>query len=74
MVFSEVYGVYFSVLAELIAQAQTGTLTRDQLERIVREKGFGESILTIPDKLLDESWPLLTGDLHTPSSTPPPGP
>ena len=66
MVFSEVYGVYFSVLAELITQAQTGALTRDQLERIVREKGFGESILTIPDKLRDESWPLLTRDLHTP--------
>ena len=66
MVFSEVYGVYFSVLAELIAQAQTGTLTRDQLERIVREKGFGESILTIPDKLRDESWPLLTRELTTP--------
>ena len=66
MVFSEVYGVYFSVLAELIAQAQTGTLTRDQLERIVREKGFGESILTIPDKLRDESWPLLTRELQTP--------
>lgn len=66
MVFSEVYGTYFTVLEELIARAQEGGLTREELERIVRERGFEESILTIPEKLADERWPLLTGELTTP--------
>ena len=38
----------------------------ERLAELVREKAFGESVLTIPVKLKDGSWPLLTEDLKTP--------
>ena len=66
MVFSEVYGTYFSVLSDILAKAVEGSLTRAELEAIVRHRGFEESILTIPGHLADESWPLLNRDLTTP--------
>lgn len=66
MIFSEIYGTYFSVLSRILDRAVEGGLTRPELERIVREQGFAESILTIPEKLTDGSWPLLTDDLKTP--------
>jgi hypothetical protein len=34
--------------------------------QIVREQGFEESILTIPDALENNTWPLLKGDYTTP--------
>ena len=66
MIFSEVYGTYYAVLSRILAQAVQGGLTMAELEGIVRERGFGESILTIPEKLLGGSWPLLTAGLKTP--------
>ena len=66
MIFCEVYGTYFSVLSKILARATEGRLTQAELERIVRQEGFGESILTIPEKLTNGSWPLLRSDLTTP--------
>ena len=65
MIFSEVYGTYFLVLSKILARAVEGNLTHQELERIVRKEGFGESILTIPEKLERGSWPLLTPKLTT---------
>lgn len=39
-----------------------GTLTREIMLRIVREMGFEESVLTIPEALENQTWPLLTRD------------
>lgn len=66
MLFSEVYGTYYNILAKLLAKAVEGTLTREALFRIVRDYGFEESILTIPDALQDQTWPLITPDYTTP--------
>lgn len=66
MLFSEVYGTYYSVLAKLLEQAVDGTLTRESMNAIIREKGFEESILTIPEALESQTWPLLKVDLTTP--------
>ena len=64
--FREIYGTYYRVLERLLTLAQAGELTRDKMERVIRERGFGESILTIPEKLRSGHWPLLTEDLKTP--------
>ena len=45
MLFSEVYGTYYRVLNRILDQAVTGDLTREMLLGIVREQGFGESIV-----------------------------
>ena len=66
MIFSEIYGTYYLILEELLARAAEGGLTRSELEAVIRSRGFGESILTIPEKLADGSWPLLTPELQTP--------
>lgn len=66
MIFHEAYGIYYLILEELLTRAQAGGLTRESMEEIIRTRGFAESILTIPEKLADESWPLLTAELKTP--------
>ena len=66
MLFSEVYGTYYQVLAKLLERAAAGTLTRETMYDITQEKGFGESILTIPEALETQTWPLLRSDYTTP--------
>lgn len=66
MLFSEVYGTYYNVLARLLTAATEGTLTKELLTDTVRRHGFEESILTIPEALESEVWPLLKADLTTP--------
>lgn len=66
MLFSEVYGVYYNVLTELLKEAVEGTLTREIMNDIIREKGFEESVLTIPDALEKQTWPLIKADFSTP--------
>jgi len=66
MIFSEVYGSYFKAVSAILAKAVDGNLTRRELTRTVLETAFGESLITIPAKLTDGSWPLLTKDFATP--------
>lgn len=66
MLFSEVYGTYYNVLAKLLEKAVEGSLTRETMNDIIREKGFEESILTIPQALENQAWPLIQEDFTTP--------
>jgi hypothetical protein len=66
MLFSEVYGTYYNVLAKLLEKAVEGTLTRESMNEIIREKGFEESILTIPEALENQTWPLIKDDFTSP--------
>ena len=72
MLFSEVYGSYFSVVAAILAEAADGTLTERSMTQLVHEKAFGESGLSIPQALKGGAWPLLDRELgavlkHTPT-------
>ena len=66
MLFSEVYGTYYNVLAQLLSKAVEDDLTRETMLRIVQEMGFEESILTIPEALESQNWPLIAKDYSTP--------
>ncbi len=66
MLFSEVYGTYYNVLAELLTKAAAGELTREVMYNIVRKRGFEESVLTIPEALESQTWPLIAKDCTTP--------
>ena len=66
MIFSEIYGSYFKTVSAILAKAVDGTLTEREITRTVLENAFGESLVTIPAKLSDGSWPLLTDDFGTP--------
>ena len=66
MIFSEIYGSYFKAVSAILSKAVEGTLTEKELTRTVLSTAFGESLITIPAKLTDGSWPLLTEDFKTP--------
>ena len=65
VLFSELYGSYFNVVAAVLAEAVRHSLTGGRLEEIVREKAFAESVLAIPAALRSD-WPLLKPDGTTP--------
>ena len=66
MLFSEIYGSYFNAVSRILGQAVDGTLTGRQLNSIVQEAAFAESLLTIPSAIAAEQWPLLDREYHTP--------
>ena len=66
MVFSEIYGSYYNVVAAVIEAAIAGNLDRKKITKIVELKAFGESVATIPDNLLKQKWPLIDDNLKTP--------
>ena len=66
MLFSEIYGCYFSTAAAVLREAADGTLTEKRLTELVREKAFGESVLTLPAQLKSPEWGVLTPELQTP--------
>lgn len=66
MLFNEVYGCYYNVIASILAKAVSGDLTDAEINTIICEKAFAESVLTIPAALRDERWPLLLRDNTTP--------
>lgn len=65
MLFSEIYGSYYNVVAAILAEASGGKLTERRLTELVRERAFGESGLTIPAALKSGAWPLLDQDLRS---------
>jgi len=65
MLFHEIYGSYFNVVAEVLSEACNSTLTDKRLHEIIRSKAFDESVLEIPYALKND-WSLLTDDMKTP--------
>jgi len=65
MLFHEIYGSYFNVVAEVLREACNSTLTDKRLHEIIRNKAFDESVLEIPYALRND-WSLLTDDMKTP--------
>ena len=65
MLFSEIYGSYFNVVAAILSEASDGKLTDRRMTELVREKAFAESALTIPASLKSGTWPLLDQEYHS---------
>ena len=66
MLFHEIYGSYYLASAAILREAVRGKLTGRELQSLVREHAFGESLMTIPDGLKGEKWHLMHKDLSTP--------
>ncbi len=66
MLFHEIYGSYYHASASILKEAVRGTLTGKELNSLVREHAFEESLMTIPDGMKGEKWRLLHKDLSTP--------
>ena len=66
MIFSELYSAYYNAVASIISQAVEGERSEKELQKIVCERAFGESALTIMPSLKNEKWQLLRPDMTTP--------
>ena len=65
-IFSEVYGTYYNIVADILGKAASDGLTLEQLKRIVYKDGYEESALELLPALTDERWTLLNEELKTP--------
>jgi hypothetical protein len=62
MLFHEIYGKYYQTVGAILRQAtEQGSISRQELRRIVSENAFSESTMYIP-KALQGSWFLLDAD------------
>ena len=66
MLFHEIYSSYYRAAALILEKAVSGNLNGKEMNAIVRDYAFGESMLTIPDGMTGEKWRLLHRDFTTP--------
>ena len=67
MIFHEIYGSYYNVVAAVLSEAvRNGRVDRKRIRDIAAEKGFSESGIRILDALSDGAWPFLLEDGSTP--------
>lgn len=66
MLFHEVYGVYYHTVAQILRRAVEGSLREKELESIIRNYAFSESVFTILPALRNQEWQLLDEEYHTP--------
>ena len=66
MLFNEVYGSYYNVIAGILSEAVRGELSKERIRKIIEEKGYLESGISVPKALEKGKWPLLRKDYTTP--------
>lgn len=71
MIFSELYGTYYNTVAKILKSAVARPLQKNEINRIVSEEAFGESILNIVPAIEEERWQLIFKDGTTPLKNPP---
>ena len=65
MIFSELYSAYYNTVAAIISSVLDGERDERELQRLVAEKAFGESVTTILPSLKSGKWQLLRPDMST---------
>ena len=65
MIFSELYSAYYNAIASIIAEVIEGEHSEKELQKVVAERAFGESVLTIMPSFKSEKWQLVHADMTT---------
>ena len=65
MIFSELYSAYYNAIASIIAELIEGEHSEKELQKVVSERAFGESVLTIMPSFKSEKWQLVHPDMTT---------
>jgi hypothetical protein len=65
MIFSELYSAYYNTVAAILSRIIEGATSEKELQKIVTERAFGESLLTILPSLKNEKWQLVLPDMTT---------
>ena len=66
MIFNEIYSAYYNAVAKIITEILDGNTSESDLNKIVSENAFGESMLTVLPALKSEKWQIIKNDLTTP--------
>ena len=66
MLFHEIYGVYYHTVAQILRRAVEGSLREEELESMIRNYAFSESVFTILPALKNQEWQLLDEEYYTP--------
>ena len=66
MIFSELYSAYYNTVAAILSAILDGEHSEKELHKIVTDRAFGESVLTIMPALKSEKWQLVHSDMTTP--------
>lgn len=66
MIFNEIYSAYYNVVAKIIARILEGGADEKELNRIVCDNAFGESMLMVLPSLKSEKWQIVRSDMSTP--------
>lgn len=65
MIFSELYSVYYNTVAAILTRAAKGDATEQELQQLVIDTAFSESIMTIMPSLKSEKWQLFHQDMSS---------
>lgn len=71
MIFSELYGVYYQAVAEILKTALDHPITIQEIRNITDRCAFRESSVNIEKMLTEEKWQLLRSNGVTPIQNPP---
>jgi len=66
MIFSELYSAYYNTVAAILSAILDGEHAEQELQKIVMDRAFGESVLTIMPSLKSEKWQLVRSGMTTP--------
>lgn len=59
MLFHEVYGCYYNIMAKILTLAMQDKLTEEKMLTLIRKNAFAESTLTIMPAIKQEKWQLI---------------
>jgi len=65
MIFSELYSAYYNTVAAILSGIIDGEHSEQELQKLVTERAFGESVLTILPSLKSEKWQLVHSNMTT---------
>lgn len=71
MIFSELYSAYYNTVASVLKVAVKKPLEKGELQKIIEENAFLESILNIEPAITQQKWQLICSDGTTPIKNPP---
>lgn len=66
MIFNEIYSTYYNSVAKIITEILKGNVSEKDLNKIVTENAFGESMLNILPSIKSEKWQIVRKSLTTP--------
>ena len=66
MIFNEIYSAYYNTVAKIISAVICSDSSENNLNKIVSENAFGESMFSILPALKNEKWQLFRPDFTTP--------